>query len=67
MQRLGLDGAVETAKRALEQVRNDNESLMEQAMATKEEVEETEQKELERLERLRAQLVQQFPAGEICC
>jgi RND family efflux transporter MFP subunit len=56
MQKLRLEGAVETADRALEQVINDNQSLEAQALAAKEEAENTEQKELERLERLTLQL-----------
>jgi RND family efflux transporter MFP subunit len=56
MQELQLQGAVETAKRALRQVRNDNESLREQALAAKQEAENTELKEKERLARLKEQL-----------
>ena len=56
MQKLQLEGAVETAKRGLKQVENDNESLEEQAFAAKVEAENTEAKELERLERLKLQL-----------
>ncbi|MCA9196792.1 MAG: efflux RND transporter periplasmic adaptor subunit, partial [Planctomycetales bacterium] len=56
MQLLQLDGAVQTAKRNLVQVNNDNESSAAQALAAKVEAESTEQKELERLERYEAQL-----------
>ena len=56
MQKLQLEGAVETAKRGLEQVQNDNLSLEEQALAAKLEAENTETKELERLERMKLQL-----------
>ncbi len=56
MQKLQLEGAVETAERALKQVQNDNQSLEEQALAAKLEAENTEDKELERLERMKLQL-----------
>ena len=56
MQKLQLEGAVETAERGLEQVQNDNQSLEEQALAAKLEAENTEVKELERLNRMKLQL-----------
>ena len=56
MQKLQLEGAVETARRGLAQVQNDNKSLLEQALAAKLEAENTEAKELERLERQKLQL-----------
>jgi HlyD family secretion protein len=56
MQKLQLEGAVETAKRSLQQVLNDNDSLAEQSLAAKQEAERTEAKELERLTRLETQL-----------
>ena len=56
MQKLQLEGAVETAKRGLKQVQNDNDSLAEQALAAKLEAVNTEAKELERMNRMELQL-----------
>ena len=55
-ERLKLKGAVETAKRGLNQVLNDNEAQTAQALASKEEATQSENKEQERLKRLEAQL-----------
>ena len=51
-----LEGAVKTAGRALQQVINDNESLLEQALAARDEAISTEKKEKERLEHMQRQL-----------
>ena len=56
MQDLTLKGKVETANRSRKQVENDNVSLLQQALASKEEAVKTAQKELDRLKRLETQL-----------
>lgn len=56
MQELTLQGKVETANRARKQVENDNVSLLQQALATKEEAIKTAQKQEDRLKRLETQL-----------
>ncbi|QDT10877.1 efflux RND transporter periplasmic adaptor subunit [Planctomycetes bacterium K23_9] len=57
MEEKRLQGAVDTADRSIQQVINDNKSLLEQALAAKNEAINTETKEKERLERMQAQLV----------
>ena len=56
MEEKRLKGAVDTAIRSIEQVKNDNKSLLEQALAAKNEAINTETKEKERLERTQRQL-----------
>ena len=56
MEVMRIEGAKDTAKRNLEQVINDNESLLQQALAAKEEAVNTEIKEKERLEHMAKQL-----------
>ena len=56
MKDLTLAGAVETATRAKMQVENDNVSLLQQALAAKEEAVKTAEKEQDRLARLKRQL-----------
>ena len=56
MEVMRIEGAKDTAKRNLEQVINDNESLLQQALAAKEEAVNTEIKEKERLEHMTKQL-----------
>lgn len=56
MEEKRLNGALETTRRALRQVINDNKSLMAQALAAKQEAEDTEMKESERLEHMKKQL-----------
>ena len=56
MEQKRLEGAVKTAERNLEQVRNDNVSLAEQAKAARDEAVDTEEKEKERLDRMELQL-----------
>ena len=56
MEEKRLQGAVDTADRNIQQVENDNASLMEQALAAKNEAINTEKKEKERLDRMEAQL-----------
>lgn len=53
---LTLSGSVETAKRSLKQVRLDNDSLAQQALAAKVEAEKAEAKEQERLQKYGEQL-----------
>lgn len=53
---LTLSGSVETAKRSLKQVKLDNESLAQQALAAKVEAEKAESKERERLQKYGEQL-----------
>lgn len=57
MEEKRLQGAVDTAERGIKQVINDNASLLEQALAAKNEAINTEKKEQERLERMQEQLV----------
>ena len=56
MEELRLEGAHNTAIRNLEQVKNDNESLLQQSLAAKNEAESTEAQELERLLHMEEQL-----------
>ena len=56
MEEKRLEGAHETAKRSIEQVKNDNKALEDQALAAKNEAVNTEAKEKERLERTSQQL-----------
>ena len=56
MEEKRLEGAARTAERNLEQVINDNESLLAQTLAAKNEAENTEQKENERLQHMEQQL-----------
>ncbi len=56
MEVMRIEGAKDTAKRNLEQVINDNESLLQQALAAKEEAVNTEIKEKERLDHMAKQL-----------
>ncbi|MCA9141099.1 MAG: efflux RND transporter periplasmic adaptor subunit [Planctomycetales bacterium] len=56
MEEKRLQGAVDTADRNILQVMNDNKSLLEQALAAKNEAINTELKEKERLERMELQL-----------
>ncbi|MCA9217773.1 MAG: efflux RND transporter periplasmic adaptor subunit [Planctomycetales bacterium] len=55
MQKLTLQGNIDTAVNALEQVKNDNESLAQQTRAARDEAINTESKEKERRERLEQQ------------
>ena len=56
MEIMRIEGARDTAKRNLQQVVNDNKSLLEQALAAKEEAVNTEAKEKERLDHMAEQL-----------
>ena len=56
MEEKRLQGAVDTADRNIQQVENDNASMLEQASASKNEAINTEKKEKERLDRMAAQL-----------
>ncbi|MFC1758201.1 efflux RND transporter periplasmic adaptor subunit [Planctomycetota bacterium] len=56
MEVMRIEGAKDTAKRNLKQVVNDNESLLQQALAAKEEAVNAEIKEKERLDHMAAQL-----------
>ena len=56
MEIMRLEGARETARRNIEQVKNDNSALLDQALAAKNEAVNTEAKEQERLERMKQQL-----------
>ena len=56
MKELTLLGAVETSIRSLQQVKNDNAAILQQALASKDEAITTAEKEQERLTRLATQL-----------
>jgi HlyD family secretion protein len=57
MQKLTLEGKLNTAERALVQVKRDNDSLLAQALAARNAANETLEKEAEKLEKYQAQLV----------
>ena len=56
MEEKRLQGALATSERNIKQVENDNQALLDQALASKNEAINTESKEKERLERIRQQL-----------
>lgn len=56
MEEKRLQGALDTADRKIQQVKNDNKALLDQALAAKNEAVNTEAKEKERLTRMKQQL-----------